>query len=196
MTSRRQVPPAPDVDRHDPMRLLFQYGSNMSSARLNGADRLAGDARICGVARTVGFFEFGFNVWSGANSCAAADIEPCPAGRQIYGVLYEIPEHLIRRDSAQLHRRKSMDAIESEGVNYVREVIEVQTTDGVKFDAVTYLVKHRKRGLQTSIEYVRHILNGLSEHAIPDEYRRYVVSRIIANNADLGRKIEAVFPLT
>ena len=34
------------------MTLVFQYGSNMSVARLNSNDRLDGDAKTIGVART------------------------------------------------------------------------------------------------------------------------------------------------
>jgi hypothetical protein len=46
------------------MAIVFQYGSNMSVARLNCTDCLAGDAKLIGVARTVESYELAFTVWS------------------------------------------------------------------------------------------------------------------------------------
>jgi hypothetical protein len=101
------------------MAVVFQYGSNMSVRELNSADRLAGDARLIGVARTVEQYDLGFTVWSRRRNCAAADIIPSDTGRSIYGVLYEAPNYLLSRDTA--NGRRSLDAIEGEGVNYRRK---------------------------------------------------------------------------
>ena len=79
------------------MALVFQYGSNMSVVRLNSDGRLAGDAKAVCVATTVEPFELVFSVWSKSNSCAAADLLPSSAGRNVYGVLYEIPDFLLLR---------------------------------------------------------------------------------------------------
>jgi len=46
------------------MALVFQYGSNMSVARLNSDDRLAGDAKVVCVATTIEPFDLVFSVWS------------------------------------------------------------------------------------------------------------------------------------
>ena len=78
-----------------------------------------------------------------------------------------------------------MDAIEGEGVNYDRRNIEVVTSDGQKRMAVTYVVKNRKTHLKTSLAYVRHILCGLKEHDLPEDYFQYVLSRVIENNSEL-----------
>ena len=43
---------------------VFQYGSNMSSARLNDPGRPNGQANVQGIARTVRRYKFGFTVWS------------------------------------------------------------------------------------------------------------------------------------
>lgn len=171
------------------MALVFQYGSNMSTARLNSATRLAGDAKVIGFARTVEPFELAFTVWSEKNNCAAADLVPDKSGRSIYGVVYEIPDFLLSRDGAKKHKRTSLDAIEGEGKNYVRKEIDLVSNDGAELRAMTYLVKDPKSGLKTTFDYVKHILDGLKEHGIPEEYRQYVVSRIIANNRDLEQKI-------
>lgn len=167
------------------MALVFQYGSNMSVARLNGADRLAGDARPICVARTVEPFDLMFTVWSKSNDCAAADLVPGTTGRSIYGVVYEVPDFLLSRDTAKQWNRKSLDAIEGEGTNYIRAMIDLIKDDGSTVRAITYLVKDRKAGLKTSLAYVRHILMGAKEHGIPDEHYQYIRSMIIENNSDL-----------
>ena len=95
------------------MPLVFQYGSNMCSNRLNGADRLQGHASLVGIAETIENYEYSFDIWSGGrNNCAAADLIP-RQGRKIWGVLFEIPMFYIQRDPER--RRKTLDGIEGEG---------------------------------------------------------------------------------
>lgn len=175
------------------MTLVFQYGSNMSVARLNHTDRLSGDANVIGVAKTVELFELMFTAWSKANACAAADIVPSKTGRSVYGVVYDIPESLLSRDSAKERNRKSMDAIEGEGTNYFRQAIDLESEDGSKLTAMTYVVKDRKTDLKTSLSYVQHIFDGLKEHNIPEEYQRYVVLQVIANNRALEEQILGIY---
>ncbi len=147
-------------------------------------DRLQGEARVVGLACTLESFELDFTVWSRQNGCAAADIVP-GAGRTIWGVLYSVPAHLIERHTAG--DRYSLDAIESEGRNYLRVPIDVRLADGGRIDgsAITYVVRQRREGLATSLEYARHILEGLREHDAPADYLAYVTQRIILNNAAL-----------
>ena len=167
------------------LALLFQYGSNMSTARLNGSDRLAGDAkRIC-IAKTSGKFDFGFTVWSESNGCAAADIVSNPGGEHIYGVVYQVPEYLLSRETATVYDRRSMDAIEGESKNYIRKTLEVSTLDGDMLSVLTYVVRDPKPNLKTNAEYVTHILSGLEEHKIPIEYRDYVKGQIKKNNPEI-----------
>lgn len=176
------------------MALVFQYGSNMSVARLNGDDRLAGDAKVVCVATTVGSFELVFSVWSKSNNCAAADLLPSNEGRTVHGVLYEVPDFLLSRDTAKERGRKSLDAIEGEGTNYVRTMIDVVTNDGITVRAMTYVVKNRQANLKTSAAYVSHILAGLREHDMPNEYCHYVRSKIIENNEDLKNALPVLTP--
>ncbi len=82
-----------------------------------------------------------------------------------------------------------MDKIEGEGTNYIRTTIDLVGIDGSKLSAITYVVKDRKTALKTSLTYVQYILAGLKEHNIPDEYCKYVQSRIIENNSDLEQEI-------
>lgn len=166
--------------------LVFQYGSNISSERLNHEDRLRGDAKAISVVSTVKKFDIAFTVWSRTNNCAAADIVPNNKGRNIYGVLYEVPDYLIGRDSAKPDNRKSLDAIEGAGGNYERMEIAVILPDETEEFVTTYVVRERDFSLQTSREYAQHIINGLYEHNFPDDYRHYVVRKIEDNNPSLA----------
>lgn len=169
--------------------LVFQYGSNMSVGRLNDVARLAGAAKPIGIAKTVEKFELAFTIFSRTNNCAAADIVPSKSGRAIYGVVYEIPEFLLSRETAKAKGRKSLDAIEGEGTNYVRSMIELTDAGGSSIKALTYVVKNRTPDLLTSLTYVQHILQGLKEHGMPSEYRDYVRARIVQNNSALADEI-------
>jgi hypothetical protein len=169
--------------------LVFQYGSNTSSAHLNERARLNGDARDLGLVRTRDRFELDFDVWSEKNQCFASDIRT-GGTRQVWGVLYEVPEFLIDRQTAKARGRKSLDAIE--GKLYVRRDIAVEKPDGTPIagGVVTYTVIEPQGTQPTSLEYGRHILTGLREHEAPADYIEYVKGRIVASNAALAPAIE------
>lgn len=165
--------------------LVFQYGSNMSTLRLNHKNRLNGDAVVQGIVSTIETFDLGFTVWSSSNDCAAADIIPNKNGVKIHGVLYEIPDSLISRQSARPLSRKSLDAIEGEGNNYKRIEIKLINLEKNIISASTYVVLNRKEGLITSERYAQHIITGLNEHNFTAEYKDYVIDQIISNNPQL-----------
>jgi hypothetical protein len=175
------------------MALVFQYGSNLSSGRINSDSRLKGDARAISVAYTEDDYELNFSVWSRGNNCAAADIIP-GSGINIWGVVYEIPDYLIERSSARERGRKSLDAIEGEGSNYKRVTIRVKRPNGISFeeDIITYIGLKRKSGICTSLEYASHIIKGLYEHSIPNEYCDYVKAKIFENNPSLRNDLDGI----
>ena len=166
------------------MVLIFQFGSNMSQERINSGERLNGTAQFVDTAWTVEDFEFEFSVWSKSNSCAAANLAR-GRGCKIWGVLYEV--HLQRVcGPIESGMGKSLDRIEGEGVNYLREKIDVQRcSDGKIVNAETYLALKPQSGIQTSLHYIQHILDGLREHSAPADYIEYVRKRIIENNPGL-----------
>ena len=172
------------------MALVFQYGSNMSTTRLNSPERLCGDATPKGKARTLEYFQLDFTVWSKKNCCAAADIIR-GKGVQIWGVLYDIPDCLVKSKTAGI--RKSLDEIEGKGTNYRREEISIISLEGKRLSAITYVVKNRKAGLKTSLVYVKHIMKGVKEHNLPCEYGKYVLSRIIKNNPELRPDLSRLY---
>lgn len=165
--------------------LVFQYGSNMSSARLNSEKRLAGDAKHVGVAYTKEDHEFHFPVWSQGNNCAAASITPSPTGRKIFGVLYEVSESLVDRQKAKAIDRKPLDVIEGEGTNYSRTTIEVLLEDQTVATATTYVAKSHTKDIKTRKNYATYILNGAKENNAPEEYIDYLILKTTDNNPDL-----------
>jgi len=170
------------------MALVFHYGSNTSSERINSNDRLRGDACPVGIAYTEDDFELEFTVWSQSNQCVAANIVPSYGGK-IWGVLYQIPDYLIRRETSG--KRRSLDAIEGECQNYRRTTIVLRYPSGlpVEREVITYVAHSRTSGLRTSLEYARHIIEGLREHNVPDDYIEYAKERVIVNNPDLRNDI-------
>lgn len=168
------------------MALVFQYGSNTSSARLNSPDRLNGDAKSLGLAYTMGQYDLGFTVFSSTNNCAAADLVRTP-GRKAWGVLYEIPDNLLSKNTAG--NRKSLEAIE--GPQYRKRKIRVCKVNApdTQLTVWTYTVKTKQKGWKTSREYVNHILSGLYAHHAPADYIEHVKDRILNNNPDLREYI-------
>jgi gamma-glutamylcyclotransferase (GGCT)/AIG2-like uncharacterized protein YtfP len=165
-------------------RLVFQYGSNCLNSEINGKARLKGDARFIGIAETVDDYELAFDVFSRGRRCAAADIVRKPGGK-VWGVLYEIPEYLLARGTAETRGRKSLDAIEGEGINYERREIGVRKRDGQVVTALTYTVRNPLPDLKTDIDYVRYIIAGFRERGIPEAYIDKVKAIAATNNSSL-----------
>jgi hypothetical protein len=167
--------------------LVFQYGSNCLESEINGPCRLLGDAKFVSIAETVEEFTLAFDVWSKQRSCAASDIV-VQAGSKVWGVLYEVPNHLISRQTAPSWR-KSFDQIEGEGNNYKHEMIKVCYQNGTVQSVRTYTVRHPISGIKTSIEYVGLIVRGLREHNIAVDYIDKVKEIAAANNPLIDAEI-------
>ena len=172
------------------MALVFQYGSNLSTVRLNGTDRLNGGAQVVGVARTVARYHLDFTVWSEHNLCAAADLVADESGRSIYGVLYVIPDDLVFGYQPQM----TLDRIEGEGHAYCRQRIAVMVDDDAAepLEAWTYQVMTPQWDLRTEIDYARHLFIGMREHGFPDEYQQYVMARVLRNHPALQASLDAL----
>jgi cation transport regulator ChaC len=169
--------------------VVFQYGSNCSENEINSENRLRGDAKFVDIAETVEDFELAFDVKSTGRGCAASDIVR-KAGGKVWGVLYEVPHYLIHRETAKARKRKSFDQIEGEGTNYKRETIQVRRQNGDIATALTYTVTNPKAGLKTNIDYVGHIVRGLRDHKVPDEYIAKVKAIAVANNPGITREVQ------
>jgi cation transport regulator ChaC len=170
------------------MALVFQYGSNCSQSQMNGEARLRGDAVFVDTAETVDDYHLSFDVWSKNRGCAAANIMPCE-GEKVWGVIYEVPDWLMSRDSAKERGRKSFDAIEGEGKNYCRIELPVRRSNGDVITALTYVVQDPKDFLKTSTEYVSYVVTGLRERGIDPNYIERVKEIAAQNNAEIAEAV-------
>ncbi len=111
---------------------LFQYGSNMSPARLNGPERLNGQAKAISAARLDGW-GIRFDLNSKTNDSAVTDIVPAP-GEHVLGVLFELSEGAL----AVMDR---IEGVRADGMgNYQRANVEISVVpSGETVTAVTYL---------------------------------------------------------
>jgi hypothetical protein len=169
------------------MALVFQYGSNTDVERLNAYELLRGKAIAIGAAETVEPYRLVFDVWSGINKCAAADLVR-DGERPAWGVLFEVPNELLTR--ATSGSAKSFDEIEAEGKNYRRSWLPVRDRDGNLLVALTYVVIRPQINIRTSRSYVRHILKGLQDHDVPPDYVSRVRALAIENNPDLSGELD------
>ena len=171
------------------MAIVFQFGSNCSTSEINSAKRLDGAAVPIGIAETVDDYELAFDVWSKGRNCAASDIVATP-GSKVWGVLYEIPDNRIRRDTTP-HGTKSLDEIEGEGRNYERRSICVRRPDNGVIEAITYTVRPAslRNNIQTSLDYVRLIVQGLRENGVSAGYIGRVKTIATKNNPSIAKEI-------
>jgi hypothetical protein len=161
------------------MELVFQYGSNCSVGRLNGSSRLNGAARVVGIAETVDDYSLSFDVWSDGNKCAASDIVRTP-DQKVWGVLYEIPREFVFGRRAD--KRKTLEQIEGPKYRPIR--IRLREKIGVELEALTFVVRDddKRGGLRTSVEYLGHIVRGLREQGMSEDYIAIVMGIAVANN--------------
>jgi cation transport regulator ChaC len=161
--------------------LLFQYGSNCDSQRLNSVERLDGAATDPILVETVDEYGLAFNVWSTGNKCAASNLVPMPGtGRHVWGILYQVPTDRIRGQHPE--GKKTMTQIE--GKRYDERLIKVRTASGEIRDAITFIVRQEAQqdGLWTSSTYTKHIVDGLRAHNAPPEYIDHVIEIALATN--------------
>lgn len=111
------------------------------------------------------------------------------AGKKVWGVLFDVPDERISRETSP-KGKKSFDAIEAD--RYRRHWIQVRRPNGSVVTALTYVVKCPEQGLHTSVDYVRHIVLGLREHSVPDEYIREVKAIAAANNPTIAVDVERI----
>ena len=160
------------------MAKVFQYGSNCDEERLNSRlnSRLRDAAHLISRAQTVDNFEIAFDVWTSKNKCAAADLVR-RGNKPAWGVLYEIAEDFI--DGSPPDGGKTLAQIENGGDGkdgkYEKQCIQVEIVKGKTksvVSAVTFLVKASARvsGKPTSPTYVEHIVKGMREQEILEEY--------------------------
>lgn len=164
---------------------VFQYGSNMSTSRMQEPTERIPEAKPVEAAWTVDPYEFCFPIRSRKSDRAVSGITKSESGRKIFGVLYAIPADLLDRKHVR-PGRASLDEIEGEGRNYRRTTIRVvRAGSGEEIEAVTYLPNPQENPGYTDEEYAGYIRAGLSEWNAPQDYVQYVegvIVKSLANN--------------
>lgn len=131
--------------------LYFAYGSNMATSRMQ--QRIP-DAQVVGVAVLRGWKL----VWDKISKDGSGKANLQSASQsETWGVLYRLPE------TALTH----LDRIEG---NYQRHTVEVETNDGEKIEAITYISEKRDEALLPFPDYKEFVIKGAQEHGLPDAY--------------------------
>ena len=78
----------------------------------------------------------------------------------VHGVLFEINPH----------EKPVLDKCESLGIGYEECIVEVASSRGTKFEALTYISIRVEREIQPFSWYKEHVLRGAIEHALPNDY--------------------------
>ena len=145
----------------------FAYGSNMSRAIFCERRGMSPTVSRWGV---LDGFRLCFDLPIGAGERGVANVVPEP-GARTFGVL-----HLLT--SAELDR---LDRTEGVHVGlYQRVVVDVAGADGGRVAAVTYRSTWASPGRKPSARYLGLLLTGAREHALPDEWIRFLEGHELA----------------
>lgn len=142
--------------------LYFAYGSNLSPPRLQAR---VPQARVVGSARLLDWcLVFDKH---GRDGSAKANIRRC-RGDEVWGAVYRV---------APCHRRP-LDTAEGLGTEYELQELEVELASK-QISVYTYVALRRRTGLPLHEWYIRHILAGVSHHALPNSWqaRIHMLSR-------------------
>lgn len=151
--------------------VYFAYGSNMSQRRLRHAER-APSAELLGRAR-LSAHRLVFDK-HGRDGSAKADCEPTgDAAHAVLGGLFVI----------DAQHRAALDQVES---GYTPTRVEV-LAEGGPVHALTYVAGDRQAGLLPYVWYLRHVLEGARELALPTGYLRLIEQIEAREDQDIAR---------
>ena len=138
-------------------QLYFSYGSNLSTRRMQ--TRIAGARPVC-TARLLGH-RLAFHKIGARDHSAKCDAWYTGQGADaVLGVIYEI-------DPAQ---RSVLDRIEGAGAGYEVAVKTLYLDSGEALDAFLYCATRIDAQLRPYDWYREHVLQGMREHALPQQY--------------------------
>ena len=132
----------------------FAYASNMSRAQMKSrAGEILEERR-----GRLENYEVVFNK-KVRGGTATANIRPAP-GKSVEGVLYKINESALR----------SLDRFEGAPEHYRRIEVNVLDANGQRIPAQAFLANKVEKGLRPASHYLKTILEGAAEHALPADY--------------------------
>ena len=132
----------------------FAYASNMNRAQMRAR---AGEILEERLGRLENY-ELAFNK-KVRGGTAGANIRPAP-GKSVEGVLYKINESAF----------KNLDRFEGAPVHYRRIQVNVQDREARLITAQAFIATKVEKGLHPSPHYLKTILEGAAEHALPADY--------------------------
>ena len=142
--------------------IYFAFGSNMNPNRMK--ERKAFFTERVGAKLTD--YKMSFSFRGPINGCGGGNIRP-DKNSVVHGVLYTL-------EAGGLDKLDVFEMV-SKGC-YRREMVTVETEDGEKVDATTYVVTDEfyQEGLAPRTDYLEHLLAG--KDVLPAEYYDYLES--------------------
>ena len=153
--------------------LYFAYGSNMSLRRLRARVPSAQRFKVATLhAHRLAFHKIG------TDGSAKCDISPCTHGQAtVFGVLYTM---------AARHRA-ALDRAEGLGNGYEVKQLDVVALDGERVSAFSYYATAVDDALQPFDWYLRHVLHGARENALPADYTARIAAIATVRDPDPER---------
>ena len=148
--------------------LYFAYGSNMSQQRLRARVPSAQRLKVATLhAHRLAFHKIG------TDGSAKCDISPCTHHEAtVFGVLYTM----------DTRHRAALDRAEGLGNGYEVKQLDLIALDGERVSAFSYYATAVDDTLQPFDWYLRHVLRGARENALPADYTARIAA--IATIAD------------
>ena len=165
------------------MVIFWQYGSNMDETRLNSGARLNGAAKFIGLAIKKGYRL----AFTHTNKCGVgtSDIIVSNAEDFVIGCLYEVPDYAIRK-------LDKIEGVNSEAYKRICDGVIMldanlqQTSEQIP--AQMYVVQ-KERKPKTDADYANHILKGIKQHKMGEEYFNKVREIILENNPLIEKEL-------
>jgi gamma-glutamylcyclotransferase len=132
----------------------FAYASNMNRAQMRSRVGEILEERLARLEN----YELAFNK-KVRGGTAGANIRPAP-GKGVEGVLYKISESAFR----------NLDRFEGAPVHYRRIQVTVQDRERRSIAAQAFIATKVEKGLRPAPHYLKTILDGAMEHALPADY--------------------------
>ena len=177
---------------------LFQYGSNMSSGRLQSKVNkyrhnfaptgTREQIRCLGRGRLSGW-RFTLDLYSVGQNCLVADIIAGSAEDQVWGVVYKLDRELVDRTDGQ---RSVLDRIEghrptSNPENYRPRIVRLEL-GGARVSAITYVgtedarrrCREEHHDARVDSQYAAAVLDGAANADLPSDYQAFLRRELAA----------------
>lgn len=151
----------------------FAYGSNMSIARLQA--RVPSAIRIETASLKGHQLRFDMSGDDGSGKCNAFQTDN--NNDIVIGALFNINSD----------EKGVLDKAESLGDGYAEKLVEVQTSSGVIYNAVTYYALKINPHLKPYSWYLHHVVTGAKETNLPSEYLNIIESVSCIEDQDILR---------